>query len=441
MKIFRHIAAALTLLSLHLPLMPFLGRATAAPADSLLSAYIAEALQNHPDLASMQSMIAASQNRERMARSWMNPDLTLGVMNLPTSFDFHEEAMTSVDFGFMFRVPFPGKLKSAGETQKAKTLSAQSDFEQGKLNMAAMVKMAYYELAGLNAVKSSLADGARLADDLLKAAQGMTASGLGSQADILRAQLEKDRWQQRCIRNDQEITAARSRLATALGRPSDEGIQDPGVLNEPAALPSVKQILHGLGQPPSLKAQEARVESARQSLTNARLQYFPDVELGVSYGWRDYLKAGAMGGDPEMKTSLDDMISVEARIPIPLFAGGNQRAGIQESEAMLRAAQADYESAALKLRDDVRQAYARAQTAWKNYDLIVHSLLPAAQAAFDASLAAYQSGNLPYMSLNEALTQIVMLKMEREMARADMHMAVADLERLTAKPWTAKLRM
>jgi outer membrane protein TolC len=433
MKTLRQLATIASLLFLQLCLLPSSRAPAAAETDSLLSAYIAESLQNHPNLASMQTMIAANQSRERMARSWMNPDLTLGVMNLPTSLDFHEEAMTSVDFGFMLRIPFPGKLKSAGEAQKAKTLTAQSDYEQAKLNMTAMVKMAYYELAGLNAVKSSLEEGARLADNLIKAAQAMTASGLGNQADILRAQLEKDRWQQRCIRNEQDIANARSRLAAALGRPTTDNWAEPNKLNEPAPQQSLEQWLAKSDRAPSLEAEAAKVQSAEKTLQNSKLQYYPDVDLSFSYGWRDYLKAGAMGGDPEMRTPLNDMISLEARIPIPLFSRGNQRALIQESEAMRRSAQSDYESAKLKLRDEVRQAYARFEAAKNNHDLIRNSLLPHAEAAFHSSLAAYQTGGVPYMTLNEALLQVVMQKMDREMSLADVHMALAELERLTGK--------
>ncbi len=433
MKTFRQLATIVSLLFFQLCLLPSNRALAAAKTDSLLSAYIAESLQKHPNLASMQAMIAASQSRERMARSWMNPDLTLGVMNLPTSFDFHEEAMTSVDFGFMFRIPFPGKLKSAGEAQAAKTLAAQSDYEQAKLDMAAMVKMAYFELAGLNAVKSSLADGARLADDLIKAAQSMTASGLGNQADILRAQLEKDRWQQRCIHNEQDLAGARSRLAAALGRATTDNLAEPILLGEPADAKSLEQWLTQSDQAPALQSEAAKVQSAEKMVQNAELQYYPDVDLSFSYGWRDYLKAGAMGGDPEMRTYLDDMISVEASIPIPLFSRGNQHALIQESEAMRRSAQSEYESAELKLRDEVRQAYARFEAAKNNHDLIRNSLLPHAEAAFDASLAAYQTGGIPYMTLNEALMQVVMQKMDREMSLADVHIALAELERLTGK--------
>lgn len=433
MKTFRKLATTVSLIFLYFWLLPSSRAPAAAEADSLLSAYIVESLQKHPNLASMQAMIAASQSRERMARSWMNPDLMLGVMNLPTSLNFHEEAMTSVEFGFMFRIPFPGKLKSAGEAQEAKSLAAQANYEQMKLDMAAMVRMAYYELTGLNAVKSALAEGSCLTDDMVKAAQIMNSSGMGNQADILRAQLEKDRWQQRLIQNEQDIADARSRLASALGRQITDNLTDPIPLNEPAHPIPLEQWLAKSDQAPSLRAQEAKIQSVEKMLKNAELQYFPDVDLSFSYGWRDYLKAGAMGGDPEMDIPLDDMISVEARIPIPFFSRGNQRAMIEESRSMRRSAQADYESEKVKLRDEVRQAYARLEAARKNYHLIKDSLLPHAEAAFNSSLAAYQSGGVPYMTLNEALMQVVMQKMDREMSLADVHMALAELERLAGK--------
>ena len=411
----------------------------ASGGDSLLSAYVAEALKNHPDLASMQAMIEAEGSRVRMVSSWMNPDLMLGVMSLPTSLDFHEEAMTSIDFGFMLRIPFPGKLKSAREAQTARVSSSVEEYEQMKLDMAAMVKMAYYDLAGNLGIRDALLEGQRLSQDMVKAAQIMTSSGMGSQADILRAQLEADQWQRRIIENDQRIAASRSRLAAALGRTTAEHLQDPKPLAKtPPDPPLDKLLTEKIDQTPFRRSQWAKVESARQNLKRARLEYWPDVDLSFTYGFRDYLKPGAMGGDPEMRMPLDDMLSLEARILVPLFFRGNQRAMVQESEAMLRHAQAEYESGGVKLRDGTRQAYARLEAARRTYHLIADTLLPRADEVFEASLPDYQSGRIPFMSLNEALMQAVMQKMDREMALADAHMAQADLERLIGKSLAAE---
>jgi outer membrane protein TolC len=415
------------------------------PPDSLLEAYLSEALKNHPDLQSMEAMIAAQSARARMAGSWMNPEGMLGIMNLPTSLDFHEEAMTMKTVGFMIRIPFPGKLRYAKQAQLARVAESRSDYARMRLDMAAMVKMAYYELAGLLAVQEALEEGRRLAGDIVTAARIMTSSAMGSQADILRAQLEYEAWGQRLIANREAMALARSRLAAALGRKSDEGLTQPAPTLALAfqPLPQLETLLAaGLDETPARQAQRAQVEAARAELKRSRLEYWPDVDVAFTYGFRDYLNAdldmNGMGGSPGTKVPLGDMLSVELSFPIPLFFRGNQRALVQESRAMLSRAEANYQAGDVELRDEVRQAHARLESAISTYDLIADTLLPRAEETYQASLAAYQGGSLPFMSLNEALMQVTMRRMDLAMALADLHMARADLSRrlgVTMQGW------
>jgi outer membrane protein TolC len=98
---------------------------------------------------------------------------------------------------------------------------------------------------------------------------------------------------------------------------------------------------------------------------------------------------------------------------------------------MLRQAEAQYQAGGVKLRDEVRLAYDRLAAALQTYRLISDTLLPRAEETFKASLSDYQSGKIPFMSLNEALMQTAMQKMDQAMALADVQMARAELVRLT----------
>ncbi|RJP82621.1 MAG: TolC family protein [Candidatus Zixiibacteriota bacterium] len=415
-----------------------------AADDSLLNAYLAEALKNHPDLASMEAMIQAQVARARMAGSWMNPSLMLGAMNVPTSLDFHEEPMTMKTVGFMIQIPFPGKLHYTRKAELARVAATRSQYAQMRLDMIAMVKMAYYELAGLLAVQETLEESRMLAGDMITAARIMASSAMGSQADVLRAQLEYETWAKQLIANRENITEAKSRLAAALGRNSAEDLDEPvsrqALTYHP--LPQLETLLAGnLEETPALLAQAAEVEAARAELKRARLSYWPDFDVSFTYGFREYLEDGAgMAGMPVEtgRTPLGDMVSLEVRFPIPLFYRSNQRALVKENQAMLQNAEAEYRAGSLELRDEVRQAHARMEAARATYELIAETLLPTAEATFEASLVAYQSGSIPFMSLNEALMQVTMHRMDEAMALADLHMARADVARLLGvmlQPW------
>ncbi len=408
---------------------------TTLTPDSLLTAYLAEALQNHPDLESMRAMIEAQEALLPMSGSWMNPNLMLGIMSLPTSFVFHEEAMTSKEIGVMFRVPFPGKLRASRTGQQAAIEAAKANYEQSLLDMTGMVKMAYYDLAGNLAVHEALLDGQRLAAEMVAAANLMTSSGMGSQADVLQAQLQSNQWQQRLIDNEELLARSRYRLAAALGRFSAENLTDPNPLPPPGNLTPLSVILNAsLDRIPIRQAQNYQVERARAEWKRAQLSYYPDVDITFKYGFRDYLNVGAgdMGSAAET-TPLDDMLSLELSLPLPLFYRGNQRALVQENEAMLRQTQADYRTGNVELRERIQQGYARWEKAQKTYRLITDQLHPSAELVFKARLSEYQRGALPLMSLTEALMQLVMQKMDQVMAWADFYMAKSDLERLLGR--------
>jgi cobalt-zinc-cadmium efflux system outer membrane protein len=418
------------------------GRTQFSPAplpagqDSLLHSYIEESLANHPNLNSMRAMIEAQEARIRMAGGWMNPNLMLGIMNLPTSLDFHEEGMTATEIGFMLRLPFPGKLSAAKQAQEASEASTRSEYEQMQLTMISMVRMAYYDLAGNLVVSAALDEARNRAADMVTTAGIMTSSGMGSRADILRAQLEFDQWGKRVIESDRRIADARSRLALALGRTSTEGLHDPIPLSAPEALPSLEDLIGpSLEQIPYRQAQEEKVKVAEFELKRVRLDWWPDVDLTVKYGFRGYLNPGpdaiAMGLTDPMEQR--DMLSLQAAFPLPLFGRNNQGAQVAENEARLRQTQADYQAGGINLRDEVRQVYNRLQAAQATYRLISDTLLPRAEEIFQASLPEYQTGLIPFMSLNVALMQVVMQKMDQAMALSEAHMARAELERLVGR--------
>jgi outer membrane protein TolC len=404
----------------------------AEPTDSLLAGYIAEAVAVHPALAAMQAMAQAESSRVRMASAWMNPELMLGVMSLPTSLNFREEPMTSVQIGFMQQIPFPGKLRNAHAAQEARAAAAAYQLEDMRLEVALRVTKAYYDLAGDLGVREALLRGKRLNDDLVAAARVMLASGMGSQTDLLKAQWESERWERRLIENDQRIASSRARLAAAVGRSNFEGWADPAPLNGSAPAPPQADFPDTLlEQTPMRLAERAGVQAQLAQVRRAELDYYPDPSVAFTYGIRGSLEAGAdaMGAS----SSLSDLLSLEIRIPLPLFYQGNQKAALDENRAMLRGAEARYRSDGLQLQQEVLTAYEEFRAAYRAYELIRDDLLPRAEEIWKAALTDYQSNRIPFMTMNEALLEVVMQEMDLTMALAEVYKSKADLERWTGR--------
>jgi outer membrane protein TolC len=419
----------------------FTGTVQGQAPDSLLTAYVRESLQNHPDLTGMQAMATAESSRTVMSRAWMNPELSVGLMNSPDNFDLHMDPATMWQIGIMQRVPFPGKLKAAGEAGRARTLAAETGTEAARFDMASMTAMAYYDLAAALSVRRSLEKGKDLLQQMMDAARVMTASGMGSQADLLRARLELEQWNVRLISNQADIDRKRAALAYALGRRDETTLGNPVL---PDSLPPTLDLDSAL-QPssidstPSIRRAHRELEAAAADTRRARLEYWPDVDVMASYGFRGYLRT-AMADDATGETGLrrmkqDGMVSIELSAPLPLFYHGNQRARIGEMTAMQSGKEADLAKERLDKERQLRELYARWKETADCCRIAQGKVLPQAEAAWQATLIEYRAGRTSFMALSEARMSVVMAEMELLMHRADAWASYRQWLSALGEPW------
>ncbi len=199
-----------TLLRLALGLIPVVGlaqvqtpppappAATASAAaqgdDPLLTALVQEALDRNPDLARANTLVEADKERVPQASALPDPSLSLGIQNdgfrklqvgtMETS--YYQVMLTQP-------LPWPGKRGLRGEIAKLEVEASRWSSSRARLSLIADVKRAYF---GLLLVRGQLdlLDQQELfwqkASDITRVRYEV---GQGSQADVLRAQLEQNR--------------------------------------------------------------------------------------------------------------------------------------------------------------------------------------------------------------------------------------------------------
>ncbi|HEY3296076.1 MAG TPA: TolC family protein [bacterium] len=397
---------------------------TAAP-DSTLAAYVQESWQNHPDIQSMRAMIAAEENRTRMNSAWMNPELRFGLMNVPQSFDTHMDPNTMWQIGLMQQVPFPGKLSASAQAGTLRTKVAEATVDETRFQMAAMVAMAYYDLAATLAVRKVLEHGKELANEMTEAASVMVSTGMGTQSEVMRSRLEAESWNVKLTNNLADISRKRAALAYALGRDVDSTLANPVLpegLPPEIALDSALQRA-SIDNTPALKRLALESGAARADVRRARLDYWPDVTLGLSYGLRGYLRTMSTsemtGITTNSKIKQDPMISLELAAPLPLFYKGNQRAKVRELSAMQSSREAELAKARLTKEQELRDLYARWKQSVDCCRIEQGKILPQTEDTWRAVLIDYRAGKAPFVSLSEARMKVVMAEMDVIMHKAD----------------------
>ncbi|MFN3821724.1 MAG: TolC family protein [bacterium] len=407
-----------------------------SPIDSLVYQLVLKSWVQHPDLKAMESMISADSARAVMLRGWMNPDLTLGIMDLPISGKLHQMEETAFRFGIMQKVPFPGKLKLASEWGiKAQNLTL-SRWVRARYEMAGMVMMNFFDLMGAIGVKKVLKEEYELMKEMAESAQIMFASGMGTLSDYQRALFDVSFVSSKIVTQESLIQRKLSLLIYALGESQDRESLIPQTELPPPPDPkglSLDSLLTGevIENTPEVKVAFHYYQWTIQGLAKVRRDYYPDFNFMFTYDWRTYVNTPADGApmnfpfalQPDTKKKLDDMIGLEVSVVVPLFYRRNQQAQIAEMQAMVREAEFGLQDARIKKRDQIRQLYARWWEAHWRAEVALQQLIPVAQGVWEARMADYRGGRVDYMALQESGKMLIEAKMEAQMAVADAWMA------------------
>jgi outer membrane protein TolC len=382
----RHAAALMVLLALSLPSLPAAAALTLAEAEQI-------ALGDDPAVAASEARSQALREDAVAAGQLPDPKLKAGLFNLPLdTFDIDHEPTTQLRLGLQQAFPRGATLKHRQRQAEWKATSEQSRSEDESRKLVREVRSnfleLYYQLEAERVVINTRALFAQLVD----ITQAHYATGRVSQQDVLRADLELSRLDDRAtrIRNEQE--KARATLTKWIGSSSSQTL-DPRFPELPD-LPSEQELAAALEQHPVIQAESARIESHHQGVQIAREQYKPGWGVGLEYRKR-------FGENPD-GSDRSDMMAAMLSVDLPLFPKKRQdrrlAASLQEAEA----AQLTRADRLRELRAMLESDHASWQRLGERASLYETQLLMEAGANVQASLNAYQSGVTEFTTLMRA---------------------------------------
>lgn len=246
-----------------------------------------------------------------------------------------------------------------------------------------------------------------LARSLVAAAAARYAGGTGSQADVLRAEVELARLEsmRRAIARDRR--AAEAMLNTSLARHADDIVPPlAAIAFRPAPLPP-PEIASALDARPELTAGRAGIARADAELQVMRDMFRPmaTIRTGPAYTMAEGRGWMAMVG-----------------ISLPLWRS-KLRAGVAEAEQMRAMAVADVRAMRRMFEGDAVAAAHRVDAALERQQSIVVEVLPRARMTIDPVVAAYSAGQLPLSSVIESVQTLWAI--EADLIVADMDLAIA----------------
>lgn len=402
------------------------------PGDTLLTAYVSEALLLHPDLARQDAMVLEAEAERSRASEWMNPVLSFGIMDAPTDFRLGEDPMTQQQVGISQTVPWFTKPVYSRRAAVSRLEAARRYADAERWAIRARVAAGYFHLAGLLTRAVNLEEALTIAGETVSAAAIAVGSGMDSRAILLKAEIERGRISQEVVSLNGEIEKARWELAEAIGRPDAASLADPAPLPATVHMPELDWASPVLEESPSIAAMKSDSVSSYWEWRRARLEYLPDVMLGFKYGFRrgsqeqaapDLDGAGMSGAG-----GLDDRVSVEVSAPIPLWGRGSQKAAVIERKAGLEKAAAELRGGRLRSLSQARSLHAEAGALASQYRLVSDTLLAHAEDAMKSELSEYEAGRSTRAGVNDVRMSLTALRTEKALLAVEFFVKKAELE-------------
>lgn len=372
--------------------LPASGVAYATDPSLSLQDAVRKADQTTPLLEVQADHVQVAQQDAIRAGRLPDPDLQIGMENLnaagPEAFVPAANMMTMQTIGITQRLP-------SGAARAAERAMANAGIETARAQLTATMLQVHQSAAiawvGLWAAEQQreLLDALQgEAATAVRVSQARLAGGRGDADDALAARAEQADLANRILAAQAQVIAARAQLARWIGSSAQRALAPPpdfGQLPQPPAV-----LLAQLDRQATLLEWSAREASAEAALAAARATKHPNWSVGVSYGRR-------FGG-------LDDVISVNVGVSLPIFSGDRQDPDISARDAERNAVIAKGDD----LRREERATVQRTLAEWRGLTEQVQNyrseLLPLAEDRSQVALAAYRGGALlqPWLEARRA---------------------------------------
>jgi outer membrane protein TolC len=251
------------------------------------------------------------------------------------------------------------------------------------------------------------------ARDVVSAANARYASGTAPQSDVLRAEVEVARLEAITRALVGEVRGAEAMLNTSLALDADTPVPPLAILSLPQAVPSWSAIKTALVSRPELAAGRAEIARAAADVQVMRDMYKPmaTIRTGPSYTMAE--GGGWMG-----------MVGVS----LPIWRG-KLKAGVAEAQAMRAMADADLRAMTRMIEGEAAVAVSQVQSARDRQNALNTDVLPRARMAIEPAVASYASGQLPLVSVIEAIQALWLVQSDLITADTQLGLAWARLGR------------
>jgi cobalt-zinc-cadmium efflux system outer membrane protein len=405
-------------------LSPYLSASTETMrAEVKLTEVVKEALENNPLVRAAHQEWQAALERVPQAKSL--PDPMVSYSRFGSSIETRLGPQRN-KISLSQSIPFFGKLSLKGRVAERGASVLEEQYNRARAEVILEVKVSYYTLYWLDNVIQISQEEKEVLKRLARIAQKKYETGQANQQDVLKAQLEMSKVEDKILSLNQARKAAASELNALLDRSPDSPV---GMAKEPEIYLFGEDVetLYQLAEEERPEMRKARriIEMNEESLRLAKKNYYPDFKIMF-----DYVDIGG-GTTGQIEDGRDSWMG-SIGINIPIWRG-KLHAAEAEAALQLKASQERYTEVKNETLSRVSSLHFEAETAEDQISLYKYSLLPQAEQAFKASEVSYLAGKVDFLNLLDSERMVLMVKTGYHKAISDYGKSLARLERAVGK--------
>ena len=332
-------------------------------------------LERNPTLDQMRASAAAAAARYPQVTSLDDPNFAFatapGSIGSPNA---NYAARVEVSQKFLY----PGKRALKGDSARAETAAALEDVEDARLQLteAARSALADYYLAVKGTIVAE--ENLKLLREFRQNAETRYKTGQGQQQDMLQADVEIGRQEERLVSLRRARQVAVARLNTLMHLPPDGTLPLPADVAAGSPLTDAASLRAAAAARPNVRAAAARVAADEAALALARKEYNPDFEVMAAYD--GFWQARGRSAAP---------VAARARVNLPVRQRGAAERWTSAGEARAAAGGTARLTDQVNFRCSRRSSSARDGRVVRLYDA---KLLPAADANVKEARAGTRRG-------------------------------------------------
>lgn len=390
-------------------------KVTHATKQNELPSLVERALEKNSRIRMAHDRWLAETHTIPQARALPDPKLTFEYINLKGRNPLEEVLQGLESFGASQEVPFPGKLYMRWKVADISAKEVHASFRAESFKVITSLKQLYYQLYLTDRQLEIYQRNRAELKSMMSLAEKQNHTAGASEQDALMADTEISRIDMKLVMLHQERQSLVAKINDIAERELSTTIHTPKALRVTPFTLGKKELDDLVREKsPELETRRQAMRKGKKEVKLTQMEYFPDIEAEA-----EKLR--------DTKLNADGYL-VGFTLSVPLYFYDKQNNAVRASVAKYNAALEDYQDIYWDVAYDVRNAYFIIERTNKLIKFTKNSIMPRAEAAFDASKRAYTESKVDFLTYlnNLLILQQTEIDYESELVRHEQR--IADIE-------------